>query len=81
MIGALLSMYITSPECLLKSGFATPSLKVWPSSIIFEPVVILFWLSKVSSTIKVGPEKLESLQFIEVAIPEKFKSLLTSSLN
>ena len=58
-----------------------PSLKVCPSSIIDEPELILFALSKVSSTIKVGPAKLESLQFIEVAIPEKSNNLLPATAN
>ena len=74
MIGALLSMYITSPECLLKSGGAIPSLKVCPSSMILEPVVILFWLSKVSSTTKVGPTTVS--QLIVVEIPAKSNNLL-----
>ena len=43
-----------------------PSLKVCPSSIIDEPELILFALSKVSSTIKVGPENNDNTKLIKV---------------
>ena len=44
--------------------------------MILEPVVILFWLSKVSSTTKVGPTTVS--QLIVVEIPAKSNQFITS---
>ena len=50
-IGARLSMYIISPEYFLTSGFAFPTLNVWPRETFFPPTTIELPL-KVSWTIK-----------------------------
>ena len=76
MTGALLSIYIISPENFLISGFATPLINAWPKDSLLWPIVIDSALNVVSTSklSTVWPGTIWVAPVIAVATPTKLRS-------